>query len=205
MQHPYSLQQAHFPWALLLCSQHTSATILYCILFVNQTFLEMGLNSDHANQGKEFRSFPHSSHWVPTKNEKNPKLHFSLKLQKYTSIKNWLSHNKLLCPKDLQICSYLEIIQSFLHYAQSKIYYTGMLKILKCRSTFFPPWTSVLYFHNAEFHPKVQTFGFSAEPEDTHTVWSLKGQNTQHGKMGLSWSSFGFKGFIPCRRRNADI
>lgn len=41
MQHPYSLLQGHSPWALLLCSQHTSATILYCILPVNQTFLEM--------------------------------------------------------------------------------------------------------------------------------------------------------------------
>lgn len=172
MQHPYSLQQAHFPWALLLCSQHTSATILYCILFVNQTFLEMGLNSDHANQGKEFRSFPHSSHWVPTKNEKKPKLHFSLKLQKYTSIKNWLSHNKLLCPKDLQICSYLEIVQSFLHYAQSKIYYTGMLKILKCRSTFSPLELQFCIFTMLSFIPKFKPLDFQ-QNLNIHTLYGV--------------------------------
>lgn len=82
-------------------------------------------------------------------------------------INNCLSQNKLLCPKGSQICSYLEILQSFLFYAQSKIYDTGMNKNLKCRSTFFP--LSVLYFHNTQLHHKVQTFGFSTGPKHIHT------------------------------------
>lgn len=92
---------------------------------------------------------------------------------------------------------YLEIHQSFLFYAQSKIYYTGMIKNLKCRSTFFSSLTSVLYSYNAHFHHKVQTFAFSAEPEHRHTVWSLKGQNTQQAKGDYVDAVLDLKGLFP--------
>lgn len=46
---------------------------------------------------------------------------------------------------------------------------------------FFSPLTSVLYFHNAQFHHKVQTFGFSTGPKHVHThTHCMESERTEH-------------------------
>lgn len=87
-------------------------------------------------------------------------------------------------PKLFVLCT----VQNLLHWHDQKP---------KMQKHFFSSLTSVLYSYNAHFHHKVQTFAFSAEPEHRHTVWSLKGQNTQQAKGDYVDAVLDLKGLFP--------